>query len=253
MSAKTRGSPISRLLADKLVDRFEKQEQSILFLNRRGFSTSLLCPECGYVAECEHCSIPMTYHRTDKMLRCHLCAEERAAPRACPKCKDPNIRYKGQGTQKIEDIVQKILPRANIVRMDADSMSKKNLYRTILNDFRVGKIDLLVGTQMIAKGLDFPNVTLVGLVDADMSLHVEDFRAAERTFQLIVQVSGRAGRGDRAGEVVIQTSTPHAPPIQLRASRTLMVFSSRSWSSARVQLPAVSASHSPCVPRAQSA
>ncbi len=214
MSGKAKGSPISRLLADKLVDRFEKKEQSILFLNRRGFSTSLLCPECGYVAECEHCSIPMTYHRTDKTLRCHLCGEEREAPRICPKCKDPNIRYKGQGTQKIEDIVQKILPRANIVRMDADSMSKKNLYRKILNDFRVGKIDLLVGTQMIAKGLDFPNVTLVGLVDADMSLHVEDFRAAERTFQLIVQVSGRAGRGDRAGEVVIQTSTPHAPPIQ---------------------------------------
>jgi primosomal protein N' (replication factor Y) len=118
------------------------------------------------------------------------------------------------GTQKIEDIVQKILPRAKIVRMDADSMSKKNLYRKILNDFRIGKIDLLVGTQMIAKGLDFPNVTLVGLVDADKSLHVEDFRAAERTFQLIVQVSGRSGRGDRAGEVVIQTSTPHAPPIQ---------------------------------------
>ncbi|WP_269525381.1 replication restart helicase PriA [Coraliomargarita parva] len=207
-------SPISRLLMDKMVDRFEKKEQSILFLNRRGYSTSMLCPECGYVAECEHCSIPMTFHRTDKTLRCHLCGEMHPAPHRCPKCKAPDIRWRGQGTQKIEDIVQKILPRARIVRMDADSMSKKNLYRKILNDFRIGKIDLLVGTQMIAKGLDFPNVTLVGLVDADMSLHVEDFRAAERTFQLIVQVSGRAGRGDRAGEVVIQTSTPHAPPIQ---------------------------------------
>lgn len=214
LTGRSKGSPISSLLAEKLVDRFEKREQSILFLNRRGFSTSLLCPECGYVAECEHCSIPMTYHRTDKTLRCHLCGEGRDAPQRCPKCKDPGIRYKGQGTQKIEDVVQKIVPRAKIVRMDADSMSKKNLYRTILGDFRAGKIDLLVGTQMIAKGLDFPNVTLVGLVDADMSLHVEDFRAAERTFQLIVQVSGRAGRGDRAGEVIIQTSTPHAPPIQ---------------------------------------
>lgn len=207
-------SPISRMLADKLIDRFEKKEQSILFLNRRGFSTSMLCPDCGYVAACDHCSIPKTYHRTDKKLRCHLCGDEGPAPVKCPECKSTNIRMRGQGTQKIEDIVQKILPRARIVRMDADSMSKKNLYRKILNDFRVGKIDLLVGTQMIAKGLDFPNVTLVGLVDADRSLHVEDFRAAERTFQLIVQVSGRSGRGDRAGEVVIQTHTPHAPPIQ---------------------------------------
>ena len=214
LTGRNKGSPISGMLADKLVDRFEKKEQSILFLNRRGFSTSLLCPDCGYVAECEHCSIPKTYHRTDKTLRCHLCGVEEKAPHNCPKCKSPGIRYRGQGTQKIEDVVQRILPRARIVRMDADSMSKKNLYRKILNDFRVGKIDLLVGTQMIAKGLDFPNVTLVGLVDADMSLHVEDFRAAERTFQLIVQVSGRSGRGDRAGEVVIQTSTPHAPPIQ---------------------------------------
>lgn len=207
-------SPISRTLADKLIDRFEKKEQSILFLNRRGFSTSILCPDCGYVASCEHCSIPMTFHRTDGKLRCHLCGETREAPHKCPECRSVNIRKKGLGTQKIEDIVQKLLPRARIVRMDADSMSKKNLYRKILNDFRIGKIDLLVGTQMIAKGLDFPNVTLVGLVDADKSLHVEDFRAAERTFQLIVQVSGRSGRGDRAGEVVIQTSTPHAPPIQ---------------------------------------
>tara|TARA_Y200000002_G_scaffold382668_1_gene400650 strand:+ start:8313 stop:10577 length:2265 start_codon:yes stop_codon:yes gene_type:complete len=214
LSGRRKGSPISSLLADHLVDRYEKKEQSILFLNRRGFSTSLLCPDCGFVAECEHCSIPMTYHRTDKTIRCHLCGLEQKAPHSCPKCKAPEIRYRGQGTQKIEDVVQRILPRARIVRMDADSMSKKNLYRKILNDFRIGKIDILVGTQMIAKGLDFPNVTLVGLVDADRSLHVEDFRAAERTFQLIVQVSGRAGRGDRAGEVVIQTSTPHAPPIQ---------------------------------------
>jgi len=207
-------SPISRTLADKLVDRFEKREQSILFLNRRGFSTSLLCPDCGHVVSCEHCSTPMTFHRTDGKVHCHLCGEQRPAPGYCPECRSANIRKRGLGTQKIEDVVQKILPRARIVRMDADSMSKKNLYRKILNDFRIGKIDLLVGTQMIAKGLDFPNVTLVGLVDADRSLHVEDFRAAERTFQLIVQVSGRSGRGDRAGEVVIQTHTPHAPPIQ---------------------------------------
>ena len=207
-------TPISRTLADKLVDRFEKREQSILFLNRRGFSTSLLCTDCGHVGECGHCSIPMTFHRTDNRLRCHLCGAEYAAPVKCPECKSPNIRMRGQGTQKIEDVVQRILPRARIVRMDADSMARKNLHRKILGDFRIGRIDVLVGTQMIAKGLDFPNVTLVGLVDADRSLHIEDFRAAERTFQLIVQVSGRAGRGDRAGEVVVQTHTPHAAPIQ---------------------------------------
>lgn len=214
LSGRAKGSPISSMLAEKLYDRFEKREQSILFLNRRGFSTSLLCPDCGYVAACKHCSIPKTYHRTDNSLRCHLCGHEEKAPPTCPECRSSAIRYRGQGTQQIETIVQKIIPSAKIVRMDADSMSKKNLYRKILNDFRAGKIDILVGTQMIAKGLDFPNVTLVGLINADMSLHVEDFRAAERTFQLIVQVSGRSGRGDRAGEVVIQTSTPHAPPIQ---------------------------------------
>jgi primosomal protein N' (replication factor Y) len=202
------------MLTTKLIDRYEKKEQSILFLNRRGFSTSLLCPDCGYVAGCVHCSIPKTYHRTDKRLRCHLCGEEEPAPFHCPNCKSANIRMRGKGTQKIEDSVQKILPNARIYRMDADSMTQKNRYREILNDFRVGKIDILVGTQMIAKGLDFPNVTLVGLIDADRSLHIEDFRAAERTFQLIVQVSGRSGRGDRAGEVVIQTHTPHAAPIQ---------------------------------------
>lgn len=207
-------SLISQMLAEKLIDRFEKKEQSILFLNRRGFSTSLLCPDCGYVAECKHCSIPKTYHRTDKRLRCHLCGAEEPAPFRCPNCRSENIRMRGKGTQKIEDVVKRILPNARIFRMDADSMVKKNLYREILNDFRIGKIDILVGTQMIAKGLDFPNVTLVGLIDADRSLHIEDFRAAERTFQLIVQVSGRSGRGDRAGEVVIQTHTPHAAPIQ---------------------------------------
>lgn len=206
--------PISSFLADHLRDRFEKKEQSILFINRRGFATSLLCPDCGHVPHCDHCSIPLTYHRTDDHLRCHLCGYETPAPQKCPECRSSAIRRRGHGTQRIEDVVQKILPKARIVRMDADSMSRKNLHRSILNDFRIGKIDILVGTQMIAKGLDFPNVTLVGLVDADQSLHIEDFRAAERTFQLIVQVSGRAGRGDLAGEVVIQSHTPYSPPIQ---------------------------------------
>lgn len=207
------GGPISSMLADKMIDRFEKKEQTILFLNRRGFASNFLCQECGHVATCEHCSIPMTVHRTDWTLKCHLCSVSYKLPKVCPECNNKSILSKGFGTQRIEDIVQKILPRAKIVRMDADAMTKKNLFRSILNDFRTGKIDILVGTQMIAKGLDFPNVTLVGLVDADRSLHVEDFRASERTFQLIVQVSGRSGRGDRSGEVVVQTCTPHASPI----------------------------------------
>ena len=205
--------PISSMLADKMIDRFEKKEQTILFLNRRGFASNFLCQECGHVSSCEHCSIPMTVHRTDWTLKCHLCSASYKLPKVCPECNNKSVLSKGFGTQRIEDIVQKIVPRAKIVRMDADAMTKKNLFRSILNDFRIGKIDILVGTQMIAKGLDFPNVTLVGLVDADRSLHVEDFRASERTFQLIVQVSGRSGRGDRAGEVVVQTCTPHASPI----------------------------------------
>ncbi|MEM9226445.1 MAG: primosomal protein N', partial [Verrucomicrobiota bacterium] len=205
---------ISNLLADKLVDRFEKQEQAILFLNRRGYNTSMLCPDCGYLMECPHCSVMMTYHRTDERIKCHVCGYQERAPRRCPKCGSASFRGRGFGTQKIEETVQKILPRARIMRLDTDTMTKKHLFRKILSDFRTGKLDILVGTQMLAKGLDFPNVTLVGLVDADIALHVPDFRAAERTFQLLVQVSGRAGRGDKAGEVVVQTFMPHSAPIQ---------------------------------------
>jgi primosomal protein N' (replication factor Y) len=212
---KRRGpSVLSSILADKLLGRFERREQSILFINRRGYSRSMVCQECGHVVECEHCSIAMTYHRVDETLRCHLCGDAKEAPVRCPACRSPKIRWPGLGTQKVEQIVQRLLPHARVVRMDTDAMSQKNRFRQVLADFRVGKIDVLVGTQMIGKGLDFPNVTLVGLVDADLSLHVPDFRANERTFQLIVQVAGRAGRGDLAGEVVVQTFTPHAMPIQ---------------------------------------
>jgi primosomal protein N' (replication factor Y) len=155
----------------------------------------------------------MTYHRTDDTLRCHLSGHQEPAPARCPACQSVHLRKRGLGTQRIEANVRKLLPRARIVRMDTDVMTRKNVFRNILNDFRAGKIDILVGTQMIAKGLDFPNVTLVGLVDADMSMHQPDFRAAERTFQLMVQVAGRAGRGDASGEVVVQTFTPHSGPI----------------------------------------
>jgi primosomal protein N' (replication factor Y) len=205
---------LSRELGEALRDRFDKREQSILFLNRRGYSTSLQCPACGFVGHCAHCSVTLTYHRSDEKLRCHLCGHEEPAPKRCPQCRSDKIRWRGFGTQRVEEQAQRLLPRARIVRLDADAMARRHLYRQILADFRRGKIDVLVGTQMIAKGLDFPNVTLVGLVDADLSLHQADFRAQERTFQLLVQVAGRAGRGDRAGEVIVQTFTPHAPPIQ---------------------------------------
>ncbi|MFP4282799.1 MAG: primosomal protein N' [Opitutales bacterium] len=204
----------SQLLIEKMRARLERGEQTILFLNRRGYDSSLRCPDCGHVEECDHCDLSLTHHRADRLLRCHLCGFETEVPRVCPKCQSPKILYRGHGTQKIEDVAARFVPRARIVRIDTDTMQKKNLFREVLADFRRGQIDILVGTQMIAKGLDFPNVTLVGLVDADLSLHMPDFRAAERTFQLLVQVAGRAGRGDRAGEVVVQTAMPYHEAIQ---------------------------------------
>ncbi|MDO8545558.1 MAG: primosomal protein N' [Opitutaceae bacterium] len=205
---------LSGRLVEAMQDRFARREQTILFINRRGYSSSMQCKKCGHVEECLHCSIAMTYHRTDETLRCHLCGDQRPAPLRCPKCAAPDIRWRGLGTQRVEEAVRRALPRARIERMDTDTMSRKNRFREVLSQFRSGKIDVLVGTQMIGKGLDFPNVTLVGLVDADMSMHVPDFRANERTFQLLVQVAGRAGRGDRAGEVMVQTFTPQAEAIQ---------------------------------------
>jgi primosomal protein N' (replication factor Y) len=213
--ARQRGATaLSRPLADAMQARFERREQTILFINRRGYSSSMQCRKCGGVEECPHCSIAMTYHRTDETLRCHLCGEQRPAPLRCPKCGAPDIRWRGLGTQRVEEAVRRVLPRAKIERMDSDTMARKNRFREILGDFRRGRIDILVGTQMIGKGLDFPNVTLVGLVDADLSMHIPDFRANERTFQLLVQVAGRAGRGDLAGEVVVQSFTPQAEAIQ---------------------------------------
>jgi primosomal protein N' (replication factor Y) len=205
---------LSRRLVEAMRDRLEKREQTILFINRRGYSRALQCRKCGETVECAHCSVAMTYHRTDETLRCHLCGDQRPAPARCPKCAAPDIRWPGIGTQRVEETVRAVLPRARVERMDTDTMGKKNLFRQRLSEFRAGKIDVLVGTQMIGKGLDFPNVTLVGLVDADLSMHVPDFRATERTFQLLVQVAGRAGRGDRAGEVVVQTFTPQAAAVQ---------------------------------------
>lgn len=207
---------LSQELKEAITRRLEKHEQVILFLNRRGYSTSLQCEQCGYVAECPNCSVSLTFHRSVQRLMCHICGHEGAAPRVCPepKCGNPGIRYSGLGTERVEDTLTKVFPQARIRRMDSDTLKKKEDYRRILGDFRLHKIDILVGTQMIAKGLHFPNVTLVGIIYADVSLHVPDFRAGERTFQLLTQVAGRAGRGEVEGEVFVQAFTPFHPAIQ---------------------------------------
>ena len=206
---------LSQPLVEAIRERCANREQSILFLNRRGFNTTMLCPDCGHVESCKNCSIALTYHRTDGYLKCHLCGFRKPAPNQCKECKSFDLNKRGHGTQKIEDLVTELVPKnTKIRRVDADIMTKKNLFRETLSDFRKGKIDILVGTQMIAKGLDFPKVTLVGVIDADLPLRIEDFRASERAFQMLVQVSGRAGRGNRAGEVYIQTYAPHSPSIQ---------------------------------------
>ena len=204
----------SKDLLDAIQSRLQAGEQTILFLNRRGYSSSLVCPKCGYVSECNQCSVSHTYHRSENRLRCHICGGSHPLPLKCPQCSDPSFRFAGMGTQRVEAIIKKCFPHARTMRMDADTTGRKAAYDEILGDFRDRKIDILVGTQMIAKGLHFPNVTLVGVVYADLSLHVPDFRASERTYQLLAQVSGRAGRGDVAGEVIVQTYTPHHTAIQ---------------------------------------
>lgn len=220
LEAQRSGRKGPQILSEKLraavTQRLERGEQVILFLNRRGYASSLICPTCGFVCECPDCSLALTFHQAEDQLICHLCGHRRKAPRRCPdpECRDPAIRQRGMGTERVEEVVAKVFPQARVVRMDADTMSGKHSTRDALAEFKAGKIDILVGTQMIAKGLHFPNVTLVGIINADLSLHLNDFRAAERTFQLLTQVAGRAGRGDMEGEVVVQSYTPFHPAIQ---------------------------------------
>ncbi|HSS16732.1 MAG TPA: primosomal protein N' [Candidatus Dormibacteraeota bacterium] len=208
---------LSEKLRAAIADRMEKREQTILFLNRRGFSTSLLCSNCGEARNCPNCSVALTFHRHPAVagrLSCHLCGHTAAVPKKCPACGKDALIYAGFGTEKVEATVSQIFPKATVRRMDADSMTRKEAYRETLRNFRTGNIDILVGTQMIAKGLHFPNVTLVGIINADLALHLPDFRAGERTFQLLTQVAGRAGRGETSGEVFVQTYTPFSPSIQ---------------------------------------
>jgi primosomal protein N' (replication factor Y) len=205
---------LSEKLRKAITDRLEKHEQTILFLNRRGFSTSLLCSNCGEARDCPNCSVALTFHRGAARLSCHLCGHTAVVPKRCPACSQDALIYSGFGTEKVESNVAHLFPTAVVRRMDADSMTRKDAYRETLRAFRAGKIDILVGTQMIAKGLHFPNVTLVGIINADLSLRMPDFRAGERTFQLLTQVAGRAGRGETPGEVFVQTYAPFHPSIQ---------------------------------------
>jgi primosomal protein N' (replication factor Y) len=194
--------------------RLQRSEQVILFLNRRGYAGAVQCPSCGHVVHCPHCSVSLVYHKTEDKLLCHLCGHRRLPLRACPECHAPAIRLAGYGTQRVEETLRRVFPSARLARVDTDAMGRKHELRDTLASFKARRLDLLIGTQMIAKGLDFPGVTLVGVLHADLGLHIPDFRAGERTFQLLTQVAGRAGRGDVAGEVLIQTYAPHHPAIQ---------------------------------------
>lgn len=205
---------LSERLRMAIEDRLRKQQQVILLLNRRGFARALQCPDCGHVSNCEHCALPMTYHATENRLVCHLCGFRAIVPRHCPECGSGNILLEGYGTQKVEAVLRRCFPQARLQRVDADVTARKNALRDILADFRAGKTDILLGTQMIAKGLDFPRVTLVGVLNADLGLNIPDPRAAERTFQLLTQVAGRAGRGELDGEVIVQTYSPQSCAIQ---------------------------------------
>lgn len=194
---------ISSVLDEKIKDRLEKNEQIIILLNRRGYTTITTCKNCGYTDKCPHCDIPLTYHKTSNMMRCHYCGYAHKMITICPECKSESIDNFGMGTQKLESILNEKYA-ARIIRMDQDTTTTKGSHEQIINDFKNHKYDILIGTQMISKGLDFPNVTLVGVINGDASLNIPDFRSAERTFQLLNQVAGRSGRGVLPGEVIIQ-------------------------------------------------
>lgn len=217
------GGIFARLLLEQLRERIKNREQAIIFLNRRGLNTLVVCRECGLVLKCPRCEISLTYH-VDRRLRCHYCNYTTGVLKNCPDCQSREVGYFGVGTQKVEKELHDLLPGAKILRMDADTTTRKGSHQQILGAFARGEADILVGTQMIAKGLDLPGVTLVGVINADLTLHMPDFRAGERTFQLLAQVAGRAGRGDIPGEVLIQTYTPHHYAVQTAANHDYAGF-----------------------------
>ena len=211
-------SPFSAVLKEELEKCLAADKQAILFLNRRGYSQTVICKECGYVAKCEACDVSLTYHREEKCLKCHYCGMKYNTLPACPECGSVKLTYTGTGTQKIVEQLQNLYPSARIIRMDNDTTSGKEGHYKILKTFGEHKADILVGTQMIAKGHDFPAVTLVGILDADMSLHFSDYRSGERTFQLLTQVAGRSGRAEEKGKVVLQTFDPENDVLRFATS-----------------------------------
>ena len=217
-------SMLSVKLHDAIEQNLKENRQTILFLNRRGFSTFIMCRECGYTLKCKNCNISMTYHKTQNKLKCHYCGYEENVVTICPECKSTKIRYFGTGTQKLEQEINKIFPEASTIRMDIDTVTKKNSHEEILNKFKNENIDILIGTQMVVKGHHFPNVTLVGVIAADSSLNIDDYRANERTFQILTQVGGRAGRESTDGKVIIQTYNPDNFSIECAQKQNYEMF-----------------------------
>lgn len=205
--------------------RMEVGEQSILFLNRRGYYTTQLCRACSYISKCPHCDLNLTFHFNEKHLSCHLCGFSQLPPNECPECKCPDsLKYKGNGTEQVERAIKSMFPTLRVLRIDADTTRHKGSHEKLIREFRTGKADLLIGTQMISKGLHFPSVTLVGVLNADSSLNIPDFRASENVFQLITQVAGRAGRGAIEGEVIIQSYLPDNPTLKLAKDQDYLSF-----------------------------
>lgn len=217
----------SRQLLDAIQLNLSEGRQTILFLNRRGFHTLAICRACGWVAQCRHCSVSLAYHKARRILICHLCGFTAAPPTVCPACRQREVSLTGVGTQRVEEQLRLFFPGARIRRMDTDSVGFRDAHREILSEFKAGKIDILVGTQMIAKGLDYPNVTLVGVVFADTALSLADFRATEYTFQVLTQVTGRSGRGELKGRVIVQTYAPGHPAIRAAARQEFEPFFDR--------------------------
>jgi primosomal protein N' (replication factor Y) len=203
----------SPLLLKALGETLAKGEQAMLLLNRRGFENFWICRACGKTLDCPHCAVSLTFHKGDHRLKCHLCGFENVPPEVCPACAAEHLRGVGEGTEQVEDLLRAALPTARILRLDRDTTSRKGSLEAALLAAEQGEVDILVGTQMLAKGHNFPNLTLVGILNADLGLKVADFRAAERTFQLLTQVAGRAGRGDRPGRVLLQTYSPEHPAV----------------------------------------
>jgi len=219
-----KSAPVSSALREALALRLEEKTQAMVLINRRGYSWSQLCRSCGAFIQCENCSIALTYHKNRERLECHYCGYSVRPPKQCPKCRSEYLYFVGDGAERVEEYLREAFPSARIARLDRDTVRTKREYQQVLGAFAKGEIDLLVGTQMLAKGHDFPRVTLVGVVAADLALGRPDFRAAEKTFQLLTQVAGRAGRGEFAGEVLVETYYPEHYAIQCAARQDYMSF-----------------------------